>query len=101
MNSTGASVYKDGVFYFHASIVSLGSDVMLFTIDQGANAGKTFGTLYQMAYQYEQMYNQMTMAIGVFGENFPTDYNTPMYTTGMQEVVLVQCLKSPCTFPRP
>jgi hypothetical protein len=98
---SGCTVYKDGVFYFHATIVSLGSDVMLFTIDKGANAGKTFGTLYQMATQDFGMYWQMTMAIGTLDGTFPGDFNTPMYSTGMQEVVLAQCLDAPCVFNAP
>lgn len=100
-NATGCSVYKDGVFYFYATIISLGSDVMLFTIVSGANAGKTFGTLYQMATEGHSMYTQMTMGIGKFGDTFPGDFDTPMYTIGMQEVVLAQCMpNSPCSFPR-
>lgn len=100
-NASGCTVYKDGVFYFYATIISLGSDVMYFTIVSGANKGSTFGTLYQMAAEGHSMYTQMTMAIGKFGDGFPADFNTPMYTTGMQEVVLAQCMaNSPCTFPR-
>lgn len=97
-NETGCTVYKDGVFFFHATIISLGSDVMLFTIDEGSNKGSTFGTLYQMAREDFGMYTQMTLAIGKFGGGFPADFNTPMFTTGMQEVVLAQCAKAPCNF---
>lgn len=98
---SGCTVYKDGAFYFHATIISLGSDVMLFTVDKGFNAGSTFGTLYQIAQEDFGMYNQMTMAIGKLDQSFPGDFNTPMYTIGMQEVVLAQCLAAPCTFVQP
>ena len=98
---SGCTVYKDSVFYFHATIISLGSDVMLFTIDKGANAGHTFGTLYQRAQQDFGMYWQMTMAIGKLDGTFPGDFNTPMYSLGLQEVVLAQCLQAPCVFTPP
>lgn len=101
MEPSGATVYKDGVFFYHATIISLGSDVMLFTIDKGANSGSTFGALYQMATQAEGMYWQMTMAIGGLNQTFPGDFNTPMYSHGMQEFNLAACLKSPCAFPNP
>lgn len=97
-NSTGCSIYKDGVFFLYATIISLGSDVMLFTVVSGAGKGTTFGTLYQMASEDFGMYFQMTMAIGKTGAGFPADFNTPMFTTGMQEVVLTQCMKAPCSF---
>lgn len=98
---TGVTVYKDGVVYFHAQVLILGSNVILFTIDSGAHNGHTFGGLFQMANQYQGIYTQMTMALSAYDQNFPTDFNTAMYTTGMKEVVLTQCLKAPCTFPRP
>ena len=98
---SSCTVYKDGVFFFHATIISLGSDVMLFTIDKGANAGHSFGTLYQMATQDFGMYWQMTMAIGTLDGSFPGSFNKPMYATGMQEVVLAQCLTAPCVFNAP
>ena len=101
LNSTGAFFYVYGALYFTANGVSLGADVMLWSILTGPWAGKSIGVLYQMATTFYGMYWQSTMALGQLDQNFPTDYNTPMYTHGMSELVLAQCLQAPCQFHSP
>jgi len=101
LTASGATVYKDGTLYYQATIISLGSDVMIFTITTGQNAGKTYGTLYQLAIQDYGMYTNMIMAMGGYDLPGPVDFNTPMYTSGMREVVLTGCDSAPCTFPNP
>lgn len=96
MDPSGATFYKDGAQYFHAAVTSLGADVMLFKVDSGAYKGHTLGALYQLAPQ--GMYEQMTMAFSKPDGNFPSEYNTPMFTPGMTEMVLAKCLQAPCEF---
>ena len=101
MNGTGCTVYKDGAEYFYADVISLGADVMLFTVTHGAHAGSKFGAIYQLATQDFGLYSQMTMAFGKAGGSFPTDYNEAMFTPGMQEIVVAKCEKEPCVFRTP
>jgi hypothetical protein len=103
LNATGAFMYVDGAPLFTASVVSLGADVMLWTIETGAPSlvGKTIGVLYQMATTFYGLYWQGTFVLGLPDHGFPDGYEHGMYVPGMKELVLAKCLESPCAFHAP
>ncbi len=99
LNSDGFQYYLDGVLYMSGTVISLGADVMYWDVKTGANAGKRFALLYQMATVYNGLYWQGTFAISAPGGGIP-QFNPAMYTSGESELVLAKCLKAPCSFPR-
>jgi len=102
LNMSGAWFYIDKALFFQASVISLGADVMLWTVQSaGALQGKQIGVLYQMATTFYGMYWQGTFALGIPDHGFPGGYNHPMFTMGEKELVLAQCLQAPCQFNPP
>jgi len=102
LNTTSFTMYIDNVYHFTANVTSLGADVMLMNIIAGAHVGFKFGTIFQTASgQANGLYEVMTLARGEMGGTFPQDYQTPMETLGMQEMVLSKCTASQCKFNQP
>lgn len=103
LNMTGAFFYVNGVQYFTAGVVSLGADIMIWTVQTGPAAlvGKSMSVLYQMANVDRKMYWQGTFAISVPDGQFPSGFNRAMYTKKMSELVLTKCLNAPCKFHSP
>ena len=102
LNKTMMVLYINNVYHFTCNVTSLGADVMLMDIVDGAHQGFKFGTIYQVSSgQSSGLYEVMTMGKGQLGGTFPQDYATPMETLGMQEMVLAKCTDSTCKFNKP
>jgi hypothetical protein len=100
-NSSGLQVYKQGSLDWGATIISLGGDVMIFTVTSGPNQGKTISGIYSVQNQGGPLYSVMTLALGAPNGGIPPSYAASMETAEEIEVVLNKCVQAPCSFVNP
>jgi hypothetical protein len=100
-NATSLTVYRNGQLQFTADVTSFGGDEMIFNVNSGPDAGKTFSAEYTIANQGTGLIEQMTLAMSAADGAIPDNYSGPMQTAGQKELVMVKCNMAPCSFTAP